>query len=86
MPHGCILQWKVERSKMLCRGRCCSAYYCSRARQKAAWSEHREECKENAEENAKFEVQIGKQGSNKVRVEYSYALDRFTPFDEDASI
>eukprot|EP00985_Skeletonema_marinoi_P001042 scaffold430_cov73-Skeletonema_marinoi.AAC.6 len=47
---------KVERSKMLCYGRCCSAYYCSRACQKAAWSEHREECKENAEENAKSKV------------------------------
>jgi hypothetical protein len=31
-----------------------SAYYCSRDCQKAAWSEHKEECKEKAEQNAKF--------------------------------
>eukprot|EP00985_Skeletonema_marinoi_P003306 scaffold1383_cov79-Skeletonema_marinoi.AAC.1 len=46
---------KVERSKMLYCTRCSVAYYCSRDCQKAAWSEHREECKERAETNAKFE-------------------------------
>eukprot|EP00984_Skeletonema_dohrnii_P001321 scaffold402_cov70-Skeletonema_dohrnii-CCMP3373.AAC.5 len=46
---------KVERSKMLCCTRCGDHYYCSRDCQKAAWSEHREECKIRAEKNAKFE-------------------------------
>mmetsp|Transcript_22609 Transcript_22609/g.29047 ORF Transcript_22609/g.29047 Transcript_22609/m.29047 type:complete len:120 (+) Transcript_22609:3-362(+) len=46
---------KVERSKMLYCTRCRYAYYCSRDCQEAAWSEHREECKERAEEIAKFE-------------------------------
>eukprot|EP00984_Skeletonema_dohrnii_P009848 scaffold3797_cov91-Skeletonema_dohrnii-CCMP3373.AAC.3 len=46
---------KVERSKMLYCTRCRYAHYCSRDCQEAAWSEHREICKEKAERNAKFE-------------------------------
>mmetsp|Transcript_31488 Transcript_31488/g.53325 ORF Transcript_31488/g.53325 Transcript_31488/m.53325 type:complete len:273 (-) Transcript_31488:301-1119(-) len=49
---------KVERSKMLYCTRCSVAYYCSRDCQKAAWSEHREFCKEKAERNAKFEQEM----------------------------
>ena len=49
---------KVERSKMLYCTRCSVAYYCSRDCQKAAWSDHREVCKERAEENAKFEQEM----------------------------
>eukprot|EP00984_Skeletonema_dohrnii_P009849 scaffold3797_cov91-Skeletonema_dohrnii-CCMP3373.AAC.4 len=49
---------KVERSKMLYCTRCRYAYYCSRDCQKAAWSDHREDCKERAEENAMFEQEM----------------------------
>eukprot|EP00985_Skeletonema_marinoi_P008336 scaffold3761_cov81-Skeletonema_marinoi.AAC.1 len=49
---------KVERSKMLYCTRCSVEYYCSRDCQKAAWSEHREFCKEKAERNAKFEQEM----------------------------
>ena len=51
----CPLGGKVERSKMLYCTRCSDQYYCSRDCQKAHWSKHREECKEWAEENARFE-------------------------------
>jgi hypothetical protein len=53
LPDG-----KVERSKMLYCTRCRYAYYCSRDCQEAAWSEHREICKEKAERNAKFEQEM----------------------------
>eukprot|EP00984_Skeletonema_dohrnii_P009857 scaffold3797_cov91-Skeletonema_dohrnii-CCMP3373.AAC.12 len=49
---------KVERSKMLYCTRCRHAYYCSRDCQEAAWSDHREDCKEKAERNAKFEQEM----------------------------
>eukprot|EP00984_Skeletonema_dohrnii_P026142 scaffold15439_cov67-Skeletonema_dohrnii-CCMP3373.AAC.2 len=49
---------KVERSKMLHCTRCRDAYYCSRDCQKAAWSDHREDCKERAVENAMFEQEM----------------------------
>eukprot|EP00984_Skeletonema_dohrnii_P026141 scaffold15439_cov67-Skeletonema_dohrnii-CCMP3373.AAC.1 len=55
---------KVERSKMVYCTRCSVAYYCSRDCQEAAWSDHREVCKEKAERNAKFEQEMRSRDQN----------------------
>ena len=51
IPHG-----KVERSKIMCCGRCQSVMYCSRECQKAHWRVHKSSCNSYAEMKAEFET------------------------------
>ena len=51
IPHG-----KVDRSKIMCCGRCQSATYCSRQCQKSHWRAHKPSCNSCAEVKAEFEA------------------------------
>ena len=50
-PYG-----KVDRSKIMCCGRCQSATYCSRQCQKSHWRAHKASCNSYADVKAEFEA------------------------------